>query len=80
MASLRILVIDDNPDVADSLVMLMESLSVEVRVAYDGTSGVESGVEFCPDIVSIGVRVPTTAPKIVPDTPKRLVPRITTEQ
>ncbi len=57
-ASLKTLVIDDNPDVADSLVMLIESLGVEVRVAYDGASGVESAVEFCPDIAFVDIRMP----------------------
>jgi len=35
-SSRRILVVDDNPDVANSLVMLLEILAVDVRVAYDG--------------------------------------------
>ena len=37
----RVLVIDDDHDVADSLGMLLESLGAKVRVVYDGQSGVE---------------------------------------
>ena len=55
---LRTLVIDDNPDVADSLVMLMESFGTDVRVAYDGASGVEAAVEFRPDIAFVDIRMP----------------------
>ncbi len=55
---LRILVIDDNPDVADSLVMLMESFGTEVRVAYDGASGVETAVEFRPEVAFVDIRMP----------------------
>ena len=57
-APLRTLVIDDNPDVADSLMMLMESFGAEVRVAYDGASGIETAAEFSPDIAFIDIRMP----------------------
>jgi PAS domain S-box-containing protein len=57
-AKLRALVIDDNPDVTDSLVMLMESLGAEVRAAYDGTSGVEAAMEFRPNLAFIDIRMP----------------------
>jgi CheY-like chemotaxis protein len=57
-ARVRALVIDDNPDVADSLVMLMESFGAEVRAAYDGTSGVEAAMEFRPDLAFIDIRMP----------------------
>lgn len=57
-ALLRILVIDDNPDVADSLVMLIESFGAEVRVAYDGASGAEIAGEFRPDIAFVDIRMP----------------------
>ena len=54
----RILVIDDNRDVADSLAMLMESFTADVRASYDGASGVEAAAEFRPDIVFIDIRMP----------------------
>ncbi len=58
VAPLRALVIDDNPDVADSLVMLMESFGAEVRAAYDGLSGVEAAAKFRPDIAFVDIRMP----------------------
>ncbi len=55
---LRLLVIDDDRDVADSLAMLMEGFGAEVRVAYDGCSGVEAAAEFQPDLALIDIRMP----------------------
>ena len=37
----RVLVIDDDHDVADSLAMLLETIGAEVRVAYAGTEGIQ---------------------------------------
>jgi CheY-like chemotaxis protein len=54
----RVLVIDDNRDVAESLAMLMESFDAEVRVAYDGASGVVEAAAFGPEIVFIDIRMP----------------------
>jgi CheY-like chemotaxis protein len=54
----RLLVVDDNPEVADSLAMLMESFDAEVRVAYDGASGIEAAADFRPDITFIDIRMP----------------------
>ena len=54
----RLLVIDDDRDVADSLAMLMESFDAEVRIAYDGASGVQAVADFRPDIVFIDIRMP----------------------
>lgn len=55
---LRLLVIDDDHDVADSLGMLMESFGAEVRIAYDGASGLEAVYQFEPEIVCIDVHMP----------------------
>jgi len=38
--------------------MLMESFGAEVRVAYDGASGIETAAEFRPDIAFIDIRMP----------------------
>jgi len=57
-ATYRLLVIDDDHDVADSLAMLMESFDAEVRVAYDGASGVRAVPDFRPDLVFIDIRMP----------------------
>ena len=54
----RILVVDDNRDVADSLAMLLESVGMAVRVAYDGTSALETAAAFRPEIVFLDLGMP----------------------
>ncbi len=56
--SRRVLVIDDDHDVADSLVMFLETFGAEVRVAYGGAEGVESVKAFQPDIVFLDLGMP----------------------
>ncbi len=53
----RVLVVDDDHDVADSLAMLIESLEAEVRVAYDGVSGLEVAAQFEPRVALIDIRM-----------------------
>jgi len=36
----------------------MESFGAEVRVAYDGASGIQTAAEFSPDIAFIDIRMP----------------------
>jgi CheY-like chemotaxis protein len=47
----RVVVIDDNRDAADAAAMFVEDLGNEVRVAYDGESGVGLARSFRPDLV-----------------------------
>lgn len=54
----RILVVDDNHDVADSLVMLLEAMGMEVRAAYDGPSALQAAAAFKPEIVFLDLGMP----------------------
>jgi two-component system CheB/CheR fusion protein len=54
----RVLVVDDNPDVADSLAQLLQSMHHEVRVAYRGHEGVAAYSEFFPDVVFMDINMP----------------------
>jgi PAS domain S-box-containing protein len=54
----RVLVIDDDHDVADSLVMLLELLGATVQVAYNGDSGLSKLREFHPDLVFVDIGMP----------------------
>ncbi len=54
----RVLIVDDDRDVADSLVMLFQYLGAEVRSARDGASGVDEALSFQPDIAFIDLRMP----------------------
>lgn len=47
----RVLVIDDDRDVADSLIMLLEIYGITARAAYSGLAGLEMLSEYKPDVV-----------------------------
>jgi CheY-like chemotaxis protein len=57
-ASRRILVIDDDHDVADSLVMFLETFGATVRVAYGGDAGLAALAAFKPDLVFLDLGMP----------------------
>jgi CheY-like chemotaxis protein len=56
--SRRILVIDDNPDVANSLAMLLETFGAIVRVAYSGAEGLALVGDFRPELVFLDLGMP----------------------
>jgi PAS domain S-box-containing protein len=55
---LRILVVEDNRDAADSLRVLLELLGHEVRVAYSGPDGVRTAQEWQPSVVLSDIGLP----------------------
>ena len=56
---LRVLVVDDNHDAADSLRMILEAQGGHtVRVAYDGATGLEAAREFQPDLALLDIALP----------------------
>jgi signal transduction histidine kinase len=57
-ARLRVLVIEDNKDAADSLCMFLGLLGHETRCAYTGPAGVAAAVEFRPDVVISDIGLP----------------------
>jgi two-component system, chemotaxis family, CheB/CheR fusion protein len=58
-AALRVLVVDDNRDAADSLQMVLEQQGGHaVHVAYDGPTGVTAAVEFRPDMALLDIGLP----------------------
>jgi len=54
----RVLVIDDDRDVADSLAILLESLGATVHKAYDGPAGVSAIDGFDPDLIFVDIGMP----------------------
>jgi CheY-like chemotaxis protein len=54
----RVLVIDDDHDVADSLVMFLQTFGADVRVAYSGEDGLEAVREFRPRLVFLDIGMP----------------------
>ena len=55
---LRVLVVDDNHDSADTVAMLLRNSGHEVRVAYSGKQALEEGSEFRPNIVVLDLGLP----------------------
>lgn len=55
---IRALVIDDDLDVANSLGILLSTLGAEIRVAYDGLSGMDAIRDFAPEVVFIDLGMP----------------------
>jgi signal transduction histidine kinase/ActR/RegA family two-component response regulator len=56
--TLRVLVMDDNPDVARSVARLLAVAGHEVRVAQDGESGMSVAREFAPDAILLDIGLP----------------------
>ena len=54
----RVLVVDDNRDLADSVAALLALSGHEVHRAYDGTSAVETALRVLPQIVLLDVGLP----------------------
>lgn len=55
---LRILVVDDSKDGADSLSMVLQMLGADTRAAYDGKSALELVRTFTPHIVLLDIGMP----------------------
>jgi two-component system CheB/CheR fusion protein len=57
-ATLRVLVVDDNHDAADSLRMLLESMNQMVFTVYDGAAALAAAKTFRPDVVLLDIGMP----------------------
>jgi signal transduction histidine kinase len=55
---LRVLVVDDNQDSADSMALLLQIRGYEVRTAYDGLEAVTAAAEFAPSMVLLDIGLP----------------------
>jgi CheY-like chemotaxis protein len=55
---LRIVVIDDNHDAADSLARIMKLWGHEAWKAYDGPSGLATALVYRPDVILLDVSLP----------------------
>jgi len=58
-SSLRILIVDDNRDGADSLSELLKMMGNDTRTAYDGQQGVALAEEYRPDVTLLDIGLPT---------------------
>lgn len=55
---LRLLVVDDSPDVANSFALLLHAFGHDVRAVYDGEAALETLEQSCPDIVFLDIGMP----------------------
>ncbi|QVL31316.1 response regulator [Telmatocola sphagniphila] len=56
--SLRVLVVDDNRDGADSLAMMLRLMGNETRTAYDGEEALALASRFLPDAILLDLGLP----------------------
>ncbi len=52
------LVVDDSPDVADSLALLLKTFGADVRVARSGGEGLAISAEFAPELIFLDIGMP----------------------
>ena len=57
-ALLRILVVDDNKDAAESMACLLELDGFETRIAHDGLHAVQAAAHWMPDVVLLDIGLP----------------------
>jgi PAS domain S-box-containing protein len=57
-SSLRILIVDDNRDAADSLSEMLKMMGNDTRTAYDGQQGVDMAGEYRPDVILFDIGLP----------------------
>jgi CheY-like chemotaxis protein len=57
-ARLRVLVVDDNRDAAESLAVMLELTGHDVAVAHDGTAALEAAARLLPDVILLDIGMP----------------------
>ena len=55
---MRILVVDDNRDAAESLAMMLSLMGNESKTAYDGLEALEVAATFRPDLILLDIGMP----------------------
>ena len=60
MSKKYVLIVDDDPDLVETVAMMLEDKGYEVGKAYDGVEGEESIKERSPDLVVLDVMMPRT--------------------
>jgi DNA-binding NtrC family response regulator len=54
----RILVVEDNPDTAETLTTLLELLGHRVRTVYDGVAALDAARSSPPDVMLVDIGLP----------------------
>jgi PAS domain S-box-containing protein len=56
--SLRVLIVDDHVDAAQTLALLFTHRNCDVRIAHDGPSGIAAAKEFLPEVLLLDLGLP----------------------
>lgn len=56
--TLRVLIVDDNPDAAEMLDIAVSQLGHRTRLAHDGPTAIRIATEFAPDVILLDVGLP----------------------
>jgi len=56
--ALKVLVVDDNKDAADTVSMLLQMLGHDARLAHDGKEALRVALDYCPDVVLLDIGLP----------------------
>jgi signal transduction histidine kinase/ActR/RegA family two-component response regulator len=56
--SCRILVVDDNVDVAESMAMALDLFGHQTRAVHDGVAALQAGAEFLPQVILLDIGLP----------------------
>jgi CheY-like chemotaxis protein len=56
--SLRVLVVDDNADMAVSLAILLRGSGHDVRTAHDGPTALQAALDYRPNVVLLDIGLP----------------------
>src|SRR5581483_11287500 len=57
-AGLRVLIVEDDPDTADSMALLLRLYSFDVYVASDGLTALQAAASAQPDVVLLDIGLP----------------------
>jgi len=55
---MRVLIIEDCPDVAESMRLFLDLLGYDTQVALDGLAGVRAATAWCPDAILCDIGLP----------------------
>ena len=56
--SLRVLVVEDNVDAAETMTLVLEASGHDVRTAHDGDTGLKFALDFRPNVVLLDIGLP----------------------
>jgi two-component system CheB/CheR fusion protein len=55
---LRVLVVEDNPDTAETMCFVLKLWGHSPLIARDGPAGIQAAEEFCPDVMLLDIGLP----------------------